>query len=114
MSNKQKYKKDSYTEKKSKAWNRGKRTQMQVTVTVGLATTDKGYGCWILNATLSEKAPTTGVTQDNLELSLLPNSLNSDQTQNDKMKFWTDPTFLLPLRRTHVALKALDIGRFSW
>ena len=40
MSNKQKYKKDSYTEKKSKAWNRGKRTQMPVTE--GLAATDKG------------------------------------------------------------------------
>ena len=29
-------------EKKRKAWNRGKRTQMLVTVTEGLATTDKG------------------------------------------------------------------------
>ena len=40
MSDKQKYKKDSYTEKKSKAWNRGKRTQMPVTE--DLAATDKG------------------------------------------------------------------------
>ena len=49
----------------------------------------------ILNATLSEKVSTTGVTQENLELRLLPNSLDSHQTQN-KMKFWTDLTFLLP------------------
>ena len=28
--------------KKMKAWNRGKRTQMPVTVTEGLAATDKG------------------------------------------------------------------------
>ena len=40
MSDKRKYKKDSYTEKKSKAWNRGKRTQMPVTE--DLAATDKG------------------------------------------------------------------------
>ena len=32
--------------KKRKAWNRGKRTQMPVTVTEGLAGTDKGYGRW--------------------------------------------------------------------
>ena len=50
----------------------------------------------ILNATLSEKVSTTGVTQENLELPLLPNSLDSHQTQNNKIKFWTDPTFLLP------------------
>ena len=49
----------------------------------------------ILNATLSQVS-TTGVTQENLELPLLPNSLDSHQTQNNKMKFWTDPTFLLP------------------
>ena len=40
MSDKRKYKKDSYTEKKSKAWNREKRTQMPVTE--GLTATDKG------------------------------------------------------------------------
>ena len=40
MSDKRKYKKDSYTEKKSKAWNRGKRTQMPVTE--DLAATDNG------------------------------------------------------------------------
>ena len=40
MPGKRKYKKDSYTEKKSKAWNRGKRTQTPVTE--GLAATDKG------------------------------------------------------------------------
>ena len=39
MSDKRKHKKDSYTEKKSKAWNRGKRTQMAITE--GLAATDK-------------------------------------------------------------------------
>ena len=48
----------------------------------------------ILNATMSEKV-STGATHNNLELLLLPNSLDSQQTQN-KMKFWTDPTFLLP------------------
>ena len=40
MPGKRKYKKDSYTEKKSKAWNRGKRTQMPVTE--DLTATDKG------------------------------------------------------------------------
>ena len=50
----------------------------------------------ILNATLSEKVSTTGVTQENLELPLLPNSLDSHQTQNNKTKFWTDPMFFLP------------------
>ena len=42
MSNKRKYKKDSITEQKRKAWNRGKGTQMPVTVTEGLAVIDKG------------------------------------------------------------------------
>ena len=45
------------------------------------------YG--IPNATLSEKVSTTGVIQENLELPLLPNSLDSHQTQDNKMKFWT-------------------------
>ena len=101
MSDKRKYKKDSYTEKKSKAWNREKRTQMPVTERV------QAVGCFcrgapslmfggILNATLSEKVSTTGATHKNLEFPLLPNSLDSHQTQNNKMKFWTDPTFLLP------------------
>ena len=40
----------------------------------------------ILNAALSEKVFTTGVIQVNLELPLLPNSLDSHQTQNNKMK----------------------------
>ena len=30
-------------EKKSKTWNRGKQTQMPVTLTEGLAATDKGF-----------------------------------------------------------------------
>ena len=55
----------------------------------------------ILNATLSEKVSTTGVTQENPELSLPPHSLDSHQTQNSEMKFWTDPTFLLPWRRAN-------------
>ena len=42
MSNKRKYKKDPITEQKRKVWNRGKRTQMPVTVTEGLVVTDKG------------------------------------------------------------------------
>ena len=41
MSDKRKYKKDSSTEKKRKAWNRGKRTHMSVTITEGLAAIDK-------------------------------------------------------------------------
>ena len=41
MPHKRKYKKDSFTEKKMKAWNRGKRTRMLFTVTEGLAATDK-------------------------------------------------------------------------
>ena len=36
------------------------------------------------------KVPTIGVTQENPELSLLPNSLYSHQIQNKKMKSWTD------------------------
>ena len=42
MSDKLKYKKGSFTEKKGKTWNSGERTQMPVTVTKGLAVTDKG------------------------------------------------------------------------
>ena len=49
----------------------------------------------IQNATLSGVS-TTGAIQTNLELTLLPNSLDSKQTQNNKMTFWTDPTVLLP------------------
>ena len=41
MSVKRKYRKDWFTEKKKKAWNRGKLTQMPVTVTKDLAATDK-------------------------------------------------------------------------
>ena len=39
MSDKRKNKRDSFTEKKRKAWNRGKRTQMPVTLTEGVAGT---------------------------------------------------------------------------
>ena len=46
-------------------------------------------GGGILNATLSEKVSTTGATHKNLEFPLLPNSLDSHQTQNNKIKFWT-------------------------
>ena len=41
MPDKRKSKKDSYTEKKSKAWNRRKRTQIPLPLT-DLAATDKG------------------------------------------------------------------------
>ena len=51
----------------------------------------------ILNATLTEVSA-TGVPQENIELHLPPNSLDSHQTQSNKMKFWADPTFLLPSR----------------
>ena len=73
---------------------------MPVTLTKGLEQLIRvkavGCFCWgapslmfdgILNTTLSEKASTTGVTQENLELPLLPNSLDSHQTQNNKTKF---------------------------
>ena len=73
MSNKRKYKKDSITEQKRKAWNRGKR---------------------ILNATLSE-VPTTGVTHENPKLPLL-NSIYSHQTQDKKMKSCTDSASPFP------------------
>ena len=42
MSDKGKCKKDSFMQKKSKAWNRGKQTQILVTLTEGEAATDKG------------------------------------------------------------------------
>ena len=50
----------------------------------------------ILNATLSQEVSTTGVTQENLELPLPPNSLDSHQTQNNNMKSRTKPTSSLP------------------
>ena len=82
---------------------------MPVAIIQGVAATDKGKGRWllwrgapslmfdgILNATPSEKVSISGVIQENLELPVSPNSLDSHQTQNNKMKFWADPTFLLP------------------
>ena len=44
----------------------------------------------ILNVTLSEEASTTGVTQENLELPLPSNSLDSHQTkkQQDEILDW--------------------------
>ena len=45
LSNKRKYKNDSYMDKKSKAWNREKRFQMPATE--GLAATDKGSDHWL-------------------------------------------------------------------
>ena len=108
-------------EKKSKAWNRGKRTQMSVTLTEGLAATDKikTVDCFcrkapslifdrILNASLSKKVSTTRVTQENLELLLPPNSLDSHQTENNKMKFWTAPRFY-SLELTHWVDKAKTV-----
>ena len=41
MSDKQKYKKDSFTGKKSKAWNRRKGTQTPFTLTEDFAATDR-------------------------------------------------------------------------
>ena len=56
----------------------------------------------ILNTTLSEEnVSTTGVIQENLELPLTPNSLDSHQTENNKMKSWIDPTSSLPSSRAH-------------
>ena len=52
----------------------------------------------ILNVTLSEeKVSTTGITQKNLKLSLPPNSLDSHQTQNNKIKSWR-PHVFIPLK----------------
>ena len=56
----------------------------------------------ILNVTLPEELFTTGFTQGNPELLLPPNSLDSHQIKNNKMKFWTDPRSSFPLRRTHL------------
>ena len=111
MSDKRKHKKDSCTEKKSKAWNRGKRIQIPVTITEGLAATDKGQGRWLFlqgssvtdvwEDSTCNSVSTTGVTQENLELPLLPN-FYSHQTQNNMIKSWTDFTFPFPSRRgTH-------------
>ena len=57
MSDKQKYKKDSFTEKKRKAWNRRKGTQTPFTLTGGLAATDKALTspCLILFLTPNKK-----------------------------------------------------------
>ena len=49
----------------------------------------------IVNATVSEIS-TSGVEQENFELPLPPSSLDSHQTQNNKVKFWTDSTFPFP------------------
>ena len=49
-----------------------------------------------VNLTLSDNVSITGLTQENLELPLPRNSLDSHQTENNKIKSWTDPTFLLP------------------
>ena len=51
----------------------------------------------ILNATLSEeKVSTFGVTQGNLKLLLSTGSLDSYQTQNNKVISWTDPMSSFP------------------
>ena len=49
----------------------------------------------IVNATVSEIS-TTWVAQENFELPLPPSSLDSHQTQNNKVKVRTDSTFLFP------------------
>ena len=49
----------------------------------------------ILNTTLSDKVSTAGVAQENLELPLPPKSFDPYQRQNNKIKFWADPTILL-------------------
>ena len=99
--------------KKWKAWNWGKQTEKPVTLTEGLAATDKSYNRWLFSQGSSVadvwrnskcgslELCTTGAIQANLELPLLPNSLDSQQTQNNKIKFWTDPSFLLPWKWTH-------------
>ena len=51
----------------------------------------------ILNATLSEeKVSIFGVTQGNLKLLLPTDSLDSYQTQNNRMISWTDPISSFP------------------
>ena len=116
MSDKRKYKKDSFTWEKRKPWNRetnsntdyfnwGPSMQRRIRV--------RAVGCFcrgapslifdgIVNATVSEIS-TTAVAQKNFELPLPPSSLDSHQTQNNKVKFWTDSTFPFPWRRrTHL------------
>ena len=46
----------------------------------------------ILNEALHEKFSTTGVTQENLDVPLPPNSLDSHQAQTNKIKFLAGPT----------------------
>ena len=105
MSEKEKHKKDSLTEKKRKAWNWGKQTQKPATLTEDLAATNKGYDRWLFSQGSSVadvwrdpkcdpiEVSITEAMPSNLELPLLPNSLDSQLTQNNKIKFWTDPTF---------------------
>ena len=56
---------------------------------------------WILNMTLPKELFTIGFTQRNPKLLLSPNSLDSHQIENKKMKFWTNPRSSFPIRRTH-------------
>ena len=46
----------------------------------------------ILNVSLPEELFTTSFTQGNPELLLPPNSLDSHQIKNSKLKFLTDPS----------------------
>ena len=99
--------------RKRKAWNLEKQTQKPATLTEDLAATNKGYDRWLFLQGHSVadvwrdpkcdpvEVSTTEVMPSNLELPLLSNSLDSQQTQNNKIKFWTDPTFLLPWKWTH-------------
>ena len=94
-----------YREEKENMEQRETNSNTVTEITEGLAASDKvkAVGCLcreapsqmfegILNATLFEKVSTTVVTQENLTY---------PKTQSNKMKFWTDPTFLLLWRRTH-------------
>ena len=88
-----------YREEKENMEQRETNSNTVTEITEGLAASDKvkAVGCvcreatsqmfeGILNATLFEKVSTTVVTQENLTY---------PKTQSNKMKFWTDPTFLL-------------------
>ena len=116
MPDKQKYKKDSFTGKERKVWNRETNSN-------GLYFNWRPSSNWlglrllsafaeelslmfdrILNATVWEGFHHWGYTRESWTPPppVLPNSLYSHQTKNNTMKSWTDSTSPFPWRRrTH-------------
>ena len=112
MPDKQKYKKDSFTGKERKVWNRETNSN-------GLYFNWRPSSNWlglrllsafaeelslmfdrILNATVWEGFHHWGYTRESwTPPPVLPNSLYSHQTKNNTMKSWTDSTSPFPWRR---------------